>query len=411
MKNKKKTILLVGTCDSKGDEILFMKDIIESKGHRCLVLDMGLRKDPANFTPDITRKMLSKMVDRDLDELIAAAEAGRYEVAVEELGRGALMMVEQLNERKEIDGVLGIGGSMGAALTLKIFRALPVGFPKVLICTVALSEYLHPYSIKSDITLIQPIVDFWGINQWVKRDLQRAAQTISVMVEHDEPLETGKWIAMTAIGWVHSCVPLIKKSLEEKGYKIAVSHSVSMQGAILERLIKEKVIKGMIDLCPFEILHDIAGAACSSKDRMEAAATMGIPTIVAPGAMGVISMYTGHMARFEAQGRFTIQHNEILGTAQAKTEEIAESARIIASRLNKATGKVAFIIPTRGFQTYDKEGKMYYDPEGRKVFIEIIKKNLQPQIDLELLDCHWDDSEFGQRILEKSLEYFKDIVW
>jgi uncharacterized protein (UPF0261 family) len=375
-----------------------------------MVLDVGLLKDPTNFKADIPRQALSEAAGQDLDALIEAAKSGRYEVAVEELGRGAVKIVYELYQQGKIDGVLGIGGSMGTALSLKMLRVLPVGFPKVLISTVALSDYLHPHFVKSDITLIQPIVDFWGLNQWVKRDLRRAANTISVMVNEDEPMEGGNWIAMTAIGWTAACLPKVKKALEDRGLKVAVSHSVSMQGAILEQLIRQKVIKGMVDLCPFEIVHELAGGSCHSRDRMDAAAQMGIPTVVGPGALTVFTMNTLDMARFKEQGRFTVEHNEILGTAKPTLDEIAEAAWIMATKLNTSTAKTALIIPKRGFHTYDNEGKMYNYPEARKAFIRIVKKTLHPRIELEVLDCHIDDPEYGDRVLEKSLEYFKDIV-
>lgn len=410
MDRKQKTILIIGTCDTKGEEILYMKDCIEANDLRCLLLDLGLKEDPKTFKPDFTRQQLAESIGSSLEDLIADAKAGRYEVAVAKLASGAETIILEQFRNGNIDGILAIGGSMGTALALQALRCLPVGFPKVLISTVAVSDYLHPHFIKSDIILIQPIADFFGMNQWSKRDLKRTASTISAIVKEEEALEEGKWIGLTAIGWVCSCVPPIKRLLEEKGYKITVAHSVSMQTGILEDLIRQGVVKGMIDLCPFELLHEVCGGSVHSRNRLTAAAEMGIPTIVAPGSIGVFTMNSLQMADFKAQGRFTIEHNEILGTAQPTTQEMIKTAELMCSRLNESKGKVAVVVPREGFFNYDRQDKMYFNPEGRAAFINVLKDKLDPKINLEILDCHWEDLEFMVRIAELSVEYFADIT-
>ncbi len=409
MDGKQKAILVTGTCDTKGDEILYLKEYIESKGLRCLVLDLGLKEDPKNFQPDFTRQQLAESIGSSLDELIEDAKAGRYEVAVEKLAKGAESIIHNLQRDRVIDGILAIGGSMGTAIGLRSLRCLPVGFPKVLVSTVAVSDYLHPHFIKSDVILVQPISDFFGLNQWSKRDLKRAASTICNIVLEEEALEEGKWLGLTAIGWVASVVPPIKRLMEDKGFKVAITHSVSMQTGILEDLIRQGVVKGMIDLCPFELLHEITGGACHSRNRLEAAAEMGVPTIVAPGSIGVFTMNTLQMPEYKKQGRFTIEHNEILGTAKPTIEEMIKTAELMCSRLNLSKGKVAVLVPSQGFFNYDQKGKMYYNPEGRAAFINVLKEKLDPKINLEILDCHWEDLEFMVRLGELCVEYFADI--
>jgi len=387
MSSKKKTILIIGTADTKGEEIAYMKNIIESMELQCLVVDIGLSGKPL-FVPDVTSDQVAAAASSTVQDIRAIAAEGRYEVACEVLARGASKIVaDELYMTGAIDGVLAIGGSMGTALTLMSLRNLPVGFPKVLISTVALSDYVHPYFVKSDIILVQPVSDFFGINQWSKRDLKRAALAIASVVKEEETLEGGNWVGITGIGWL-GYTPHIKKGLEAKGLKVTVSHSVSMQGGILEQLIRQGVVKGMLDLCPFEITHEIAGGACHSQNRMEAAVEMGIPHVVGPGALGVFTMKPMDMPKFAAQGRFTIEHNEILGTAKVSMEEMVETAKVMASRLNKSKGPVAVVIPKQGFYVYDSPGKMYYDPEGRKAFIEVMRDNLRSDIEFIVLDCH-----------------------
>jgi uncharacterized protein (UPF0261 family) len=363
--NRKKTVLLVGTCDTKGDEICFMRDVIESENVKCMVMDIGLMKDPM-IKPDITRQEVAAASGHTLEDLITQALAGRYEASAEELAIGAgKFMTDDLVPNGTIDGVIAIGGSMGTAITLKALRSLPIGFPKTLISTVALSDYVHPVFVQSDIMLVQPISDFCSLNDWSKRDLQRAALSMASIVAREKPLEDGPWIGITTTGWTHY-VPRIKEQLEKIGYKVSVSHSVSMQGSILEQLIRQGVIKGFLDLCPFELPHEVAGASCNSTQRMQAASEMGIPQIVSPGMWGLFTMPTADMPRWAAQGRFTVPHNDILGTAKMTIEEMIESSKLMASRLNKSKGPVAVVVPTQGFHHYDRPDKMYDNPEGRK---------------------------------------------
>lgn len=404
----RKTVLLVGTCDTKGDEIAFMRDVIESEGVGCMVMDIGLMKDPA-IKPDITRQEVAAASGHTLEDLITQALAGRYEASAEELAIGAgRFMAEELVPTGAIDGVVAIGGSMGTAITLKALRSLPIGFPKMLVSTVALSDYLHPMFVQSDIILVQPISDFCSLNDWSKRDLQRAAVSMASIVATEKPLENGPWIGITCTGWTHY-VPRIKEQLEKTGYKVSISHSVSMQGSILEQLIRQGVVKGFLDLCPFELPHEVAGASCNSRQRMEAASEMGIPQIVSPGMWGLFTMPTADMPRWAAEGRFTVPHNEILGTAKMTIEEMIESSKLMASRLNKSPGPVAVVVPAQGFHHYDRAGKMYDNPEGRKAFMEIMRSHLKPNIELHILDCHINDNEYAEKIMDLALRFFSGI--
>ena len=189
--NGRKTVLLIGTCDTKGEEIAFMKDVIESENVACMVMDIGLMKDPM-IKPDITRQEVAAASGHTLEDLIEQALSGRYEASAEELAIGAArLMAEELVPNGTIDGVVAIGGSMGTAITLKALRSLPIGFPKTLISTVALSDYVHPVFVQSDIILVQPISDFCSLNDWSKRDLQRAALSMASIVSRRKT--SGRW--------------------------------------------------------------------------------------------------------------------------------------------------------------------------------------------------------------------------
>ena len=140
-----------------------MKNVVESQGVKSIVLDLGLTEDSKIIKADITRQQLAEAAGVTLDELLCKAKKGRYEVSVEKLASGSKSIIRKLYENGEIDGVLAIGGTMGSTIGLTALRTLPVGFPKVLISTVAISDYLHPDFVKTDIILVQPVSDFFGV--------------------------------------------------------------------------------------------------------------------------------------------------------------------------------------------------------------------------------------------------------
>ena len=154
----------------------------------------------------------------------------------------------------------------------------------------------------------------------------------------------------------------------------------------------------------------MVNASCNSTRRMEAASEMGIPQIVSPGMWGLFTMPTADMARWAAEGRFTVPHNEILGTAKMTLDEMVASSKLMATRLNRSNGPVAVVVPAQGFHHYDRAGKMYDNPQGRRAFIEVMRSHLKPTIELHILDCHINDSEFVDKVMELAGRLFQGIV-
>jgi uncharacterized protein (UPF0261 family) len=202
----------------------------------------------------------------------------------------------------------------------------------------------------------------------------------------------------------------VKEALEKKGYEVAVFHSVSMQGAIMERLIEEGKVDGLLDLCPQEVLAELAGGLCCSPGRMEAAAKMGIPQVVGPGGVGVFPSGAMEDLPEKFKDRLVKPHNEIACSVKASKEEMAEAAKIMASKLNQSHGPVAVVIPERGFFHYDSPGEPYHDPEGRKIFVDTMKDNLAPDIEFVRMNCHINDPEYATKVTDIAIRFFKGDV-
>jgi uncharacterized protein (UPF0261 family) len=404
--NKGKTILIIATLDTKGPEALFLKKLIEGRGVRTLVMDIGTT-GKSSFRADIPSHKVAEAASRTLTELLAFNDESK---AMEEMAKGAECIVQGVLERGDFDGVIALGGTMGTSLALRVFRRLPTGFTKVLVSTVALSYFVTPQSVMNDVVMFQVASDLWGLNRLEKRDLKKAAMFIASAVETEDDLadESAPLITMTTLGgsFLKYASP-VKEALEKAGYEVAIFHSVSMQGAIMERLIREGKVHGLLDLCPQEVLSELCGGPCCSPGRVEAAGEMGIPQVIGPGGLGFFPWGSLKDLPERFKGRLTFAHNEIASGIQASVEEMAGAAKIIASKVNRSRGPVVVVIPERGFMEYDRPGGKLHYPEGRKAFIDTLRGDLGPHIKFVGMDCHINDSAYAERVTETALRLFR----
>lgn len=411
MMKKEKTVLIIATLDTKGPEALFVKKIIEERGHGTLVMDIGTT-GKSLFSADIPSNEVAETVSRTLGELLSFNDEAK---AMSEMAKGADVIVQALFKNGAFDGVIALGGSMGSSLALRVFRGLPTGLTKVLVSTVALSDFVTPQSVLNDVVLVQATCDLWGMNRLERRDLKKAALSVASMVEsEEEPAEdSAPLITMTTLGgsFLTYATP-VKEALEKEGYEVAVFHSVSssMQGALMERLIREGKVRGVLDLCPQGVLAEVSGMSRFPPGRLEAASEKGIPQILGPGGVGFFSFGALKDLPERFKGRLTFVHNEIASGIQATFEEMAETGKVIAFRLNESQGPVAVVIPERGFMEYDRPGGRLDYPEGRKAFTDALRQSLKPHIEFVLMDCHINDPAYAGRVTEIALRLFQEGV-
>lgn len=403
---KNKTVLIIATLDTKAQEVLFVKNLIEERGVKTLVMDTGTTGQ-CPFAPDIPSHKIAEAVSRTLPELLSFHDESR---AMGEMAKGAEIVVTELLEKSAFDGVIALGGTMGTSLALRVFQRLPTGLVKVLVSTVALSYFVTPQGLRNDIVMFQVASDLWGLNRLAKRDLTRAALATACAVESDEEEteEYAPFVTMTTLGgsFLKYASP-VKERLEREGYEVAIFHSVSIQGGIMERLIEEGKVHGVLDLCPQELLAEFSDGHCCSPGRMEAAARKGIPQVVGPGGLGFFPWGSLKDLPERFKGRFTFSHNEIASGIKASLEEMAGAAEIMADRLNGARGPVTVIIPEKGFLEYDRPGQRLYYPKGRKIFVDTLRDHLNSELDFISMDCHINDPVYAEKVAETALRLFK----
>lgn len=231
----RKSIGVIGTLDTKGDQIQYIVQLIEGRGHRAVVIDVGVL-GKALFQPTISRQQVAKAGGSSIEEIIAFSDEGE---AVEKMTEGASKIVEELCSMGKIDGILALGGSMGTALALRVTKVLPLGMPKLILSTQAYSPAITPDMVNGDVIMMSWVAGLWGLNNMAKRVIDQAAATIIGTVEayKREWTKQGKVVGVTSLGMTSSrYLYHLKPALEERGYEVAVFHATGMGAGSLSKL-------------------------------------------------------------------------------------------------------------------------------------------------------------------------------
>lgn len=393
-----KTILLLGTMDTKGSEFGFIKEKITEQGHRAVVLDAGILGTPL-LEADIPHEEVAQAAGTTIKDLVAQGKEG---VAIELMTKGATSIVQGLHHSGKIDGILALGGSMGTSLATAVMRSLPIGIPKVMVSTMASSD-TRPYLDNKDIMMIPSVADIVGLNRVTKRVFAIAAGAIIGMVTSDPgPIPSEKpLIGLSLHGDLMPCMSLSKTMLEEKGYEVVIFAAVGSGGKSLEELINQGIIDGVFDLVTHEIACHLFGGLCDAgPSRLEVGGRKGIPQLIVPGKVDIITFSTGLGVPERFKGRKRWMHNPDLGLIRLNKEEMSLVGETMVEKLNKAIGPTAVIIPRRGLSDYGKGWEEFYDEEADVAFFDILKKRLKPDIKVVEIDAKINDKLFAERAID-----------
>ncbi len=398
------TIAVLGTLDTKGPEHAYVAQIIRECGHKVLLIDTG-SGDPPTVQPEITREEVAAAAGVDLKALIAKHDRGE---AVTAMAGAAASLLTTLVASGRIHGVISLGGGGGTAIGTAAMRALPVGFPKVMVSTLAAGN-VAPYVGTKDIVMFPSIVDVSGINRISRTLLARAAGAICGMVEVEPPAGDDKpLIAASMFGNTTECVNAAKKILEDAGYEILVFHATGTGGRIMESLVESGMISGVLDITTTEWADELVGGILGAgPTRLEAAGKASVPAIVTPGCLDMVNF--GERASVPAQfaGRLFYQHNPQVTLMRTTPAECAELGRILAEKVNAYRAPVTVLLPLRAISIISAPGQPFHDPAADAALFEAIKQHLNPGIPLIELDCTINDPQFSKACADALLKSLK----
>lgn len=397
-----KTIALIGTFDTKGEEYLYVKNKIEDLGVRTLTIHAGIFE--AAFSPDIDHDSVGVLGEESIAELQEKKDRGH---AMEVMAKGLCALIPKLYEEGLFDAVLALGGTGGTSLVTPCMRLLPLGVPKIMVSTMASGD-VSRYVGTSDILMMPSIVDVAGINRISSQVLTHAVHAIVGMVEHentDIPVKK-PLIAATMYGVTTPCVMRAKEYLEQEGYEVIIFHASGTGGKMMESLINSGIVDGVLDLTTTEWIDEIAGGIMTAgPERLDAAALNGIPQVVSVGAADMITFGERSSLPEKYKNRVVYMHNPAITVVKSNIEENIAFGIKVGEKLNQCKSNAALLLPIRGVSMNDKAGSKYYGPkEDQALFITLKKVINNPLVEIIDVDAHINEEVFAISAAKKLIE-------
>lgn len=391
-------ILVLGTGDTKADELLFMSGCISTSGGEPIMMDVSVLGDPP-YKARYDKHAIADAAQTTI-ELIAAS--GDENSAMALMALGASRLARRLSDAGEIDGVIAIGGTMGTDLALDVALALPLGVPKFVVSTVAFSHLMPPERIAADLMMILWAGGLYGLNSTCKAVLSQACGAVVGAAKNViRPTKSQPVVAMTSLG--KSCLSYmvtLKPALEKRGYEVVVFHTTGMGGRAMESMAAQRGFAAIMDLSLQEVANCLMGSVVNSgADRLENAGGAGIPQIVAPGAIDMVDFPMWQPVPGNLVGRPFHAHNRLLASATSRPDDRRRIARSIAEKLASATAPVAFVLPAGGIQEWDRKGEAFHDPDGLAAFVGEIRSALRHPIEVHEISQHINSPEFAETVL------------
>ena len=393
------TIAVLGTLDSKGEEHAFVAALIARHGHNPLLIDVGTG-GPATVQPDVTREQVAAAAGIDLAALMAKKDRGECVVA---MTKAAPAFIAKLAAEGKIDGIISLGGGGGTAIGTAAMRALPLGFPKLMVSTLAAGN-VAPYLGTKDITMMPSIADVAGLNRLSRVIFTRAAGAICGMVGAVPEVGASKpLIVASQFGNTTICVTEAKKVLEAAGYEVLVFAATGTGGRIMESVIESGIVAGVLDITTTEWADELVGGNLNAgPDRMDAAAKANVPVVVAPGCLDMVNF--GEMASVPTKfkGRNLYIHNPQITLMRTTADECRQLGAIVAKKANAYQAGTAIMIPKKAISVISAAGQPFHDAAADEALFSALKANAK--VPVQEFDLAINDQEFAQACAYKLIE-------
>jgi uncharacterized protein (UPF0261 family) len=404
-------IALVGTLDTKGAEIAYVRDRLLELGTRPVVVDSGILGDPG-CTADVTREEVAKAGGHELDEVRSAGSRG---AAVELMLEGVRATCLRLYADGRIRGVLCLGGAEGALLGAAAMHALPVGVPKLIVSPSASGRRsFAPFVGEADVTVMHSVIDILGLNEIARAIFDNAAAAIAGMVRDAGRAATDlgeRCVGITMLGQTTPGVMRVRELLLGAGREPVIFHANGVGGPAMEHLIEAGALGGVIDYTLSELANSLLdGIHATGPDRLRVAGRRGLPQVVVPGCVDFFNQGPRDELPERYRTRKTYFHNPVATLVRLSSEEGIELGHMVAERLNEAKGPVRVVVPTAGFSLADAEGGDLWDPDADRAFIDSLRDALRPDIPFEAVDAHVDDADFAELVANRYLTLLEEPV-
>jgi uncharacterized protein (UPF0261 family) len=398
------TIGILGTFDTKGEEHAFLAETIQRNGFVPLLINAGCLEAP-RIRPDIGFETLAEAADPTWRDTIARKDRGE---CVALMAKGAAKIVADFAARGVIHGLISLGGGGGTAIATAAMRALPIGFPKVMVSTLA-SGNTAAYVGTSDIVMVPAIVDVSGINRVSRAIFDNAAGAICGMVaaaekRRAEPAADKPLVVASMFGNTTACVTEAKRIVEAAGYEVLVFHATGTGGRAMEALIASGMVTGVLDITTTEWADELVGGILGAgPERLDAAAKARVPAIVTPGCLDMVNF--GERATVPAKfaGRVFYQHNPQVTLMRTTPAECARLGEILADKVNRYPAPVTMLLPRQAISVISAAGQPFHDPAADAALFAAIRSGVKGHVKLVELETTINDPVFARACAEELL--------
>jgi uncharacterized protein (UPF0261 family) len=404
-----KKIVILGTTDTKGDQLRFLKEKLTARGHEAILMDLSMGGAPG-LEADITPHEIAGLVGKNLEDLTASRD--RLSVT-NVMTAGAQQMALDLLSRRSLQGIVALGGATMALIGSQVMSKLPFGIPKVIATPAAMPVYVARWFGATDLIVMQLIMEIAGMNDLVKNALAQVAGAVSGMVEEAYDYEALKLpypsIAVTEVGFSDQCAKYVEQLLIEKGYSVYPFHANGTSDQAMDRLISQGFFDGVIEIVPAGLIEaKYKGNRAANMERLDAAGQRGIPQVWAPCCLNITGAGPTRTNRekYTSSGK-VLNIDEMRAMARFPRDELLVGAKLYAEKINKARGPLKLVIPLRGWSSLDREGSVLYDPQEDRLVVEELKRNLTVPLDIEEVDANLEDFQTAKALVDSLIQFME----
>ncbi len=403
---------MIGTLDTKGPEIAYVRDRLDALGTAPIVVDSGILGEAAGCVADVTREQAAAAAGTHLDEIRTAGSRG---LAVERMREGVRAVCQSLFAEGRLQGVLCLGGAEGALLGAHAMQALPLGVPKLIVSPSASGRrVMGPFVGLSDVLVMHSVVDILGLNPIARSVFDNAAAAVAGMARHGggrlRALGT-RAVGVTMLGQTTPGVMRLTEVIEKAGWEPVIFHANGVGGPAMEALAREGAMRAVIDFTLSELSNSLLdGIHAAGSERLKVAGELGLPQLVVPGCVDFFNQGAPDTVPERYRGRRSYYHNPVATLIRLEPEEMARLGTVVAERLNAARGPVRIVAPTRGFSLSDTEGGALWYPAADGAFLDSLAAALRPDIPFERVERDINDAAFAELVAERFLELMKEHV-
>ena len=385
-----KRVYVVGTYDTKGEELAYLAGLIRAQGLAVAEVDVGT-KAPAPGV-GVTAAEVAACHPKGASAVLGLTDRG---TAVAAMGEA---FARFLSAQNDVAAVIGLGGGGGTSIVTAGMRALPYGVPKLMVSTLASGD-VSPYVDVSDIAFMPSVTDMAGLNGLSRVILHNAAQAVAGMAQNPSIMGEGKpSLGLTMFGVTTTCVMAIVERLKAH-YDCMVFHATGTGGRTMEKLADSSLLSGVIDITTTEVCDFLLGGVLpATEDRFGAIARTRLPYVGSVGALDMVNFWAPETVPPRFRDRNLYKHNPNVTLMRTNAAECRQIGDWIGQKLNACEGEVRFLIPEKGVSALDIDGGAFFDPEADAALFEAIEQTVQ-QTDrrrILRLPLHINDPEFAE---------------